>query len=229
MLFRPTGEPIDSVAVAIKPRGTFVWEPTADGINADTAFAVVSGLAASAALLSYEKADTLVSQHLVSGADETEAWFPIDTYPSVVRHGKTEIRLTLANGGPGTADVRLVVYDQDGNLVDRSYQILPVGRQVELSHVDLVDRGKFKGSVRVVSDVPIGMSAELRTVNVRNETIVSALPSMFTGASGRVVFPDYADSSERATELFLLNRGDGGNVSLRFFSRDGEEMAAILR
>ncbi len=52
---------------------------------------------------------------------------------------------------------------------------------------------------------------------------------MFTGASAIVVFPDYADSSERATELFLLNRGDGGKVSLRFFSRDGEEMAAILR
>ena len=146
-----------------------------------------------------------------------------------MRHGKSEIRLTLANGGPGTADVRFVVYDQDGNLVDRSYQILPVGRQVELSLVDLLNRGKFKGSVRVVSDVPIGMSAERRTVNVRNETIVSALPSMFTGASGSVVFPDYADSSGRATELFLLKRGRGGGASLRFFARDGEEMAVILR
>jgi hypothetical protein len=95
--------------------------------------------------------------------------------------------------------------------------------------VDLVDRGKFKGSVRVVSDVPIGMSAERRTVNVRHETIVSALPSMSNGASGRVVFPDYADSSERATELFLLNRGGEGGASLGFFSSGGEEMVVILR
>ena len=73
------------------------------------------------------------------------------------------------------------------------------------------------------------MSAERRTVNVRNESIVSALPSMFTGASGSVVFPDYADSSERATELFLLNRGGAGGASLEFFSRDGEEMEVILR
>lgn len=53
---------------------------------------------------------------------------------------------------------------------------------------------------------PIGMNAELRTVNVRNETIVSALPSMFTGASGRVVFPDYADSSERHGALLVEPR-----------------------
>ena len=161
--------------------------------------------------------------------------------PAALRYDAKNHRLFVSDGnnnGVLVFDARpevlrngFIVYDQDGNLVDRSHQILPVGRQVELSQVDLVDRGKFKGSVRVVSDVPIGMSAERRTVNVRNETIISALPSMVTGASGSVVFPDYADSSERATELFLLNRGGGGagGASLRFFSPDGEEMAVILR
>jgi len=43
------------------------------------------------------------------------------------------------------------------------------------------------------------------------------------------IWGNYTDSSERATELFLLNRGGAGGASLRFFSRDGEEMAVRLR
>ena len=239
--FAFSGEPFtiggtSEVALQIPARGTYVWESAEAGMTVETGFAMVtasSGRPVASVTVSTWTGPTLVSEHAVDGGSAQEAWFPIDTYPSVVRHGQTSFRLTVTNANEGTADVRLLVYDEDGNLLDRSYQILPAGRQVEFTHVDLADRGKFKGSVRVVSDIPITVSAEQRTVNVRNETIVATVPSMTRASGGRtldeVVFPAYADGPDQATQLFLLNRGDAGRATFSFRGQNGDALNAILR
>ena len=160
-----------------------------------------------------------------------EAWFGIDTYPSVVRHGRMEFRVTLANGGARTADVRLIVYTPDGEELTRTHQILPAGHRVEFTQVDLADRGRFKGSVRIVSDVPISMAAHRRTTNIRNELIVARLPSLTLGSgTGRLIFPRFLDSPEVATELFMLSKGtalEGGRVE--FFDERGQPLTVVLR
>ena len=88
----------------------------------------------------------MISERTMVGNSTQQAWFPIDTYPSVARHGKTSFRLTLTNGTEGTADVRLLVYDEDGTLLEPllSDIYLRVDRQ-SFSHVDLADRGLFQG------------------------------------------------------------------------------------
>ena len=72
-LLRDTGETVDEVDLAIPPRGTIVWQPHASGLHDETLFAVFSAKAAGAALVSFEKDGTLVSQHLVPGTAERQA------------------------------------------------------------------------------------------------------------------------------------------------------------
>ncbi|HAK55107.1 MAG TPA: hypothetical protein DCP38_06440 [Acidobacteria bacterium] len=224
------------VPLDVPAHGTAVWSADGSSPAVERGFAMVeafSGHPLAAAIVSSSTGATVISERTSVGGSTPDAWFPVDTYPSVVRHGRTSFRLTLTNATDGTADVRLLVYDEDGRLLDRSYQILPGGRQVELSHVDLTDRGKFRGSIRVASDIPIAMTAEQETVNVRQEAITATVPSMTRSSEGQpvdsVVFPAYADGPEQATQLFLLNRGDAGRATFRFRDAGGAALDAILR
>ena len=239
--FAFSGEPVtlggaSGVPLEIPAHGTPVWTTDGSGVSIEQGFAMVeafSGHPLASTIVSLTKGRTLISEHTTVGNSTQEAWFPVDTYPSVVRHGQTNFRLTLTNATEGTADVRLLVYDEDGNLLNRSYQILPAGRQVEFSHVDLTNRGKFRGSIRIASDIPIAVSADQRTLNVRNETIVATVPSLTRTSRGQtldaVVFPVYADGPNQGTQLFLLNRGDTERVTFRFHGPTGEALSALLR
>ncbi|MAG69375.1 MAG: hypothetical protein CL471_03615 [Acidobacteria bacterium] len=239
--FAFSGEPVtiagaSEVPLDVPAHGTAVWSADGSSPAVERGFAMVeafSGHPLAAAIVSSSTGATVISERTSVGGSTPDAWFPVDTYPSVVRHGRTSFRLTLTNATDGTADVRLLVYDEDGRLLDRSYQILPGGRQVELSHVDLTDRGKFRGSIRVASDIPIAMTAEQETVNVRQEAITATVPSMTRSSEGQpvdsVVFPAYADGPEQATQLFLLNRGDAGRATFRFRDAGGAALDAILR
>ena len=239
--FAFSGEPVtlggaSGVPLEIPAHGTHVWTTDGSGVSIEQGFAMVeafSGHPLASTIVSLTKGRTLISEHTTVGNSTQEAWFPVDTYPSVVRHGQTNFRLTLTNATEGTADVRLLVYDEDGNLLNRSYQILPAGRQVEFSHVDLTNRGKFRGSIRIASDIPIAVSADQRTLNVRNETIVATVPSLTRTSRGQtldaVVFPVYADGPNQGTQLFLLNRGDTERVKFRFHGPTGEALSALLR
>jgi len=113
----------------------------------------------------------------------------------------------------------------------RTYQILPAGRQVAFTHVDLADKGNFRGSVRIISDIAIAMTAEQKTVNLRNETITALLPSMTSTGSPKstVLFPIYRDGPEQATQLFLLNGTEDNRIEFNFYREDGTELSAILR
>ena len=239
--FAFSGEPVtlggaSEVPLEIPAHGTHVWTTDGSGVSIEQGFAMVeafSGHPLASTIVSLTKGRTLISEHTTVGNSTQEAWFPVDTYPSVVRHGQTNFRLTLTNATEGTADVRLLVYDEDGNLLNRSYQILPAGRQVEFSHVDLTNRGKFRGSIRIASDIPIAVSADQRTLNVRNEPIVAPVPSLTRPSRGQtldaVVFPVYADGPNQGTQLFLLNRGDTERVTFRFHGPTGEALSALLR
>ncbi len=235
------GDPMDDVGerglvpYAIPAGGTFVYEARAAGVTPESGFVTVSsngGAPAAAALARFTRSGTVVTESVTEGGAATEAWFPVDTYPSVVRHGRIDYRLTLANGADEPADIRVIVYDPDGRMLRRTHQILPPGRQVEFTQVDLADKGRFKGSVRVVSDVPIGAASHQIVRNVRNETIVSRLPSMSApgGRSDGVVFPGFEDGPRNATQLFVLRKGAGPSEGrLELVGENGEPLVMVLR
>jgi DNA-binding beta-propeller fold protein YncE len=230
----PVGGGSSQVRYSIAACGTFVWESPVTGNVVESGFAVVSaatGLRAASAIVSLSKRGTRITEAAMGGAATRDAWFGIDTYATVVRHGRSEFRVTLANGGDRPADIRLIVYSPDGEELARTHQILPVDRQVEFTQVDLADRGNFKGSVRVVSDVPISITAHRLTTNVRNELIMARLPSLRAPAgTDRIVFPRFLDGSEVATELIMLNNGTAqGKSQVEFFDEAGRPLTVVLR
>ena len=235
-----TGEPLlvdgttSEIPYVVAPNGAFVWEsPTGEPVT-ETGFAVVSATTqapASYTTVRLKKRGVLISESTMGGGSAGEAWFPIDTYPSVVRHGRTDFRVTLTNGGTEPADIRLIMYSPEGQSLSRLYQILPPGRQIEFSQVDLADRGKFKGSLRIVSDVPISITAHQVTTNVRNEPIVARLPSMHAPVkTGRLIFPRFLDGPTIATQFFILRKGDTpAKGMIEFFDWKGTALPVVLR
>ena len=237
--FALSGEPLtiggaSEFSLDVPPHGVHLWDSTNHATTGEAGFAMFtsySGTPSGSAIVSFHKGQTLVSEHQILSGSIRESWFPIETYPSIVRHGQTSFTLFATNDNEGAADVRFLVYNEDGQLLKRTYQILPAGRQVAFTHVDLADKGNFRGSVRIISDIPIAMTAEQQTVNLRNETITALLPSMTSAGSprGTVLFPIYRDGPEQATQLFLLNGAEDNRVEFNFFREDGTELSAILR
>jgi DNA-binding beta-propeller fold protein YncE len=235
----PQGDPMKyqatrgDVSYSIPARGTFVWESPPSGDTAETGFAVAtvsSGTPVGGVIISNQKGALLLSEHSTGSGSTNEAWFPIDTYPTVVRHGRIDFRVTLSNSGTDAADVRLILHDPEGRIVNRTYQILGPNMQVEFSQVELLDKGRFKGSLRVVSDAPISVTAQQTTVNVRNETITSEIPSITTETAAPLVFPRFVDGPHIATQLFVLNKGNASTRGrIEFFNEKGEPLTVVLR
>ncbi len=128
------GEPLvvidgrSRVRYLIAARGTFVAELPGDRTAAARGFATVTAtteVPIASAIVGIRSGGTLITEGGVSGGSANEAWFPIDTYTSVVRHGKIGFRVTIANGGGQPADMRLILYDPDGNEIQRMNQIHP--------------------------------------------------------------------------------------------------------
>ena len=224
-----------AVEYSIPANGTFVYEAGSTGNTAETGFLTVSatgGAPVGTAILRFGKSGTLVTESIVGGGSSNEAWFPVDTYPSVVRHGRIDQGLTLANGEDEPADVRVIVYDPDGQVLTRTNQIIPPNRQVEFTQVDLADKGRFKGGIRVVSDVPIAAASHRLVRNIRNETIVSNVPSMSSpgGRPDGVVFPGFVDGPRNSTQLFVLRKGTGpADGRLEIMDENGEPLVVVLR
>ena len=235
------GEPMpvldgqSAIPYSIAANGTFVFDATSSSNTVETGFVTLSSSTEApvgTAIVSFGKDGTLISESRMGSGSANEAWFPVDTYPSVVRHGRIQFRLTVTNGEPGPADLRLIVYDPDGQVLARTNQILPANRQVEFTHVDLVDKGKFRGSIRVVSDIPVSVTAHQLVRNIRNETIVSHVPSMTkpNRGGGPVVFPRFTDSPRISTQLFMLSKGSVPTEGkVEFFDENGEPLVVVLR
>ena len=104
------------VAYSIAVNGVSVWDSPVDANVPETGFAAVAGATRPivTGMVRLNKRGTLISESGAGGGSVTDAWFPIDTYPSVVRLGRTVFRVTLANGGAQPADLRLILYNPVG-------------------------------------------------------------------------------------------------------------------
>jgi hypothetical protein len=227
-----------TITYSIVPGGAFVNESGEDTRPLATGSGIIraaEGPAPTAYALSMtERRDrSLASAHIVPSHQEgTLFWGPVDTYPSLLRHGDIEMTLDLANEGPVPATVYLELFDTDGVSSGRVEQIVPLGRRDELSLEDAFGRSPIRGTLRVFSDAPI-VAALRRTVeNVIGERIVTDIPLQPNPESAidSLIFPLFADGSGIATEMLMMNSGRTDRTgSLRVRGEAGEVLTMILR
>ena len=72
-------------------------------------------------------------------------WAPVNTYPSLLRHGDIDVELSLVNEGPVPATVYLELFDLDGNSLAKHERIVPLGRRVQLSLEDVFGASPVAG------------------------------------------------------------------------------------
>ena len=139
------------------------------------------------------------------------------------------MQLTIANPGLIAATVRFILRDLDGNIVDRLEQSLLGGLQRSFSFSGLFNRQQFAGTVAIASDHNIGVSAQLHTVNLRGDEILTELPVLSGASTGKVVYP-YLDGAGISTEM-IISAGDETELQTRleFFTPNGEVMEVIVR
>ena len=245
VLLNPTDEPVagvfeidgGTVNFEIAPGGVFVQETQQDTRPAATGYGIVRairGAAPSAAVLVLaERRDASIrSAHVVTSHQEgTLMWAPVNTFPSLLRHGDIDVELSLVNEGPVPATVYLELFDLDGNSTAKLERIVPLGRRVHLSLEDAFRRSPLRGTVRVFSDSAVAALLQRRTVNVLGDLVVTNVPLQpARQAADSLLYPRFENGEGSATELLVINTGRRDQQGkLRVRSPDGEAQTVVLR
>ena len=113
--------------------------------------------------------------------------------------------------------------------MERFEQNLPIGERWDISLVELSKRNRFRGTVRVVSNPPVVVSAMRVTENVQGDLVEVELP-VTNPDRDRSGDPLWVDGDGIASEIILLNTNESvAGGSLRLFSGNGQPMEMILR
>ena len=186
-----------------------------------------------AARLSLWKGTLLLSETETLAQVATQnAWMPVDTMASIIRHGEARMSFTFANPSRTPATVRLTLFDEMGEEQARWEQILPAFAQREWSLGDLFNVRKHRGTVRFWSDVPLALSARRVTRNMRGEPVENEIGYLDSSAlvARTLEFPEISDGAGLATELILINPGqEAADAQLSFVNTSGEPKEIILR
>lgn len=242
-----TGQPVkwsassEGLTYKIQPSGTFHVKLHSDSFLPEGAYAVVrpdqvAKFPWSAALVSVSKDSLLLSQTAIATHTPTQmAWFPVDTIPDLIRHSETPsiMNFSVADASSTPALLRFTLFDTDGKEQGRYEQILPIGTQREWSLADLFNVEKFRGSVRLWSDVPVAVSDKRVTNSLRGEPVESELGYIdANGLKGTqtVEFPTILDGAGIATEIVLINPTESEiKGQIQFDSLDGQPSEIVLR
>ena len=136
--------------------------------------------------------------------------------------------VTIANGNPQGASIRMVLRDTEGTQVARHEQLLPSGLQRTFYLSDIFDRSQFSGTLNLSIDMPVAISARQVTTSLRGDRILSELPIMNDPRIGSV-FP-FIDGQGVSTQMFFSSEMEKTiETQVDFFDRDGEAMEVILR
>lgn len=242
--FDRDGEPLDlgngmagPVPYRAGPGESFVATLESPLTLAVGAYAVVTPIegSASAALarLSLRQGERLVSETEIPARTPTQnAWIPVDTLPSILRHGDSRMDMAVANPSRTPATVRLTLFDARGRESGRWEQIFPAFSQRAYSLGDIFNKRRHRGSIRLWSDVPVGLSARRITRNLDGDSVENevgyVVPMELSEES--VEFPGIVDGEGLATEITLLNPAStSAQAELRFSADAGAPRAAILR
>jgi hypothetical protein len=131
------------------------------------------------------------------------------------------------------ADIVFTLFDMNGDEQDRYEQIVPAGSQREWSLADLFNMQKFRGSVRIWSDVPIALGSRRTTTTLRGEPTENEIGYIDVASlrgKQRIEFPAISEGAGVATEIFLVNpTSEDVKGQLKFISSGGTPSEVALR
>jgi hypothetical protein len=176
----------------------------------------------------------LVNQRAVPArAPTNRAWMTVDTEPNVVRNGYSEMVVAFANPTNTPAEMRLMLFDTAGVEKGRYVQILPPHMQQKLTLAEMFNVTRFEGSVRLWSDVPLGVSPQRTTKSVRNELVetqIDYLKEETLQGKRSVAIPGVMDGEGMSTQVVFANPTEAPmKDSWKFLSTDGAAIDVVMR
>ena len=231
----------ESIPYGVEPGDVVRFRIKSSSLMPETAYVVIRSqtgteLPWTGAVVSLWKDALLQTETIIPVQSRTAmAWIPVDTLPSVIRHGRSpsQMSFAVANSTRTPALLRFTLFDVNGDEQGRYEQILPVDSQREWSLADLFNLQEFRGSVRLWSDVPVAVSAQRITRTLRGENVRSELGYVdITSLEGKrtLELPHLLNGLDVSTEIILINPTEAeleGN--LEFLSREGVATAVVLR
>ncbi|MBF85844.1 MAG: hypothetical protein CL489_15430 [Acidobacteria bacterium] len=225
------------VTYQINPGEVFRWTLESPYGVPETTYGVIRPTVGSApsamARVSLLKGTLLLSETEIPARVTTQsAWFPIDTLPSIIRHGEAKMIFAFANPSRTPATVRLTLFDELGKEQGRWEQILPAFNQREWSLGELFNVRKHRGTVQLWTDVPLALSGRRITRNLRGEPVENELGYVVSAepASQSLELPGILDGQGLATELVLINPWqEAAKTLMTFVGSEGQPKDIILR
>ena len=244
VLLNPTDAPMAGtlaigetfVPYSIDARGVFVHDVPDDGKARTSTYAVIRAEGEPPVLSSIVRAHrrdgSLRTAAAWQGVEGTHFWAPINTYPTMLRHGKIQYELDMVNEGPVPATVYLDHFDTDGNHRGRYERIVPLGKKMVLDLEHTFGIGALRGSVRIFSDSDVALTLLKKVTNIRGELVFSDVPLQDASdeTRERLAFPLFANGNGHATELVLINPSNTDTDGiLNIKTSQGDTREAILR
>ncbi len=236
-LFDHAGKELEHQLYVVEPGAALVWQPPTTGLVPRSGYVRVrptsSMQPAMATIVRREDAGLITMTSSPVAVDVERGSLPVNTMPDLIRHGRrTSLDLVIANPGAHGAAIRMILRDLEGREVGRAEQLILPESQSDFTLASLFDRARFAGSLTLVSDVPVAVSARQVTVNVVGDEILTELPVMaLTGGQpvGPAVFP-FTDGDGASTQMFLLSSdGEAVETELQFFAAGGQSLEVLLR
>ena len=234
VMFDEFGKELQSQAYTLAPGAVSVWQPAAAGLIPRHQYIVVhpeSGMAPVIASLVHRSDKGLITLTGAGTANVLKrAQVPVNTMPDLLRHGRrTAFHLVIANADRQGASVRFILRDLDGREVDRVEQLFLPGMQRDFTLGSLFDMTKFAGSITIISDVPVAVSARQITMNIRGDEILTGIPILQGLSQTPLMFP-YVDGSGQSTQLYIVSDDETDiDSEIEFFKTNGEKLEVILR
>jgi hypothetical protein len=227
----------DSVPYHLNPGEVFRWTLESPYGVPETTYGVIRPTVGSApsatARVRLLRGTLLLSETEIPARVTTQsAWVPVDTLPSIIRHGEAKMMLTFANPSRTPATVRLTLFDEVGREQGRWEQILPAFSQRERSLGELFNVRKHRGTVRLWTDVPLALSARRITRNLRGEPVENELGYVDSTklTNEGLELPAIFDGQGLATEIVLINPlQEATKALLTFAGSEGQSKDIILR
>ena len=203
---RSLGTESDLMSYHIAPHSTHVIRSDGAGPSASlghvTLGATIGGLPHASILTLRKSGDTWTNESLTTGVYGQEARFAVDQRPNPVRHGEIDTVIGIINTSTSQATIELSL---DGEIIGSTN--VAVGEQASLGLGELAGN-HAEGLVSVVSSIPVTISAQQVTTNLRAEQIVLNLPALTEISHVPLVI----NGEGISTEIRLANNGQEGQT-----------------
>ena len=232
-----TGANTQRLSYKIAPGGYFLLRQSDSSVWAKQVYALIDTegpLPSGGGILSLWNESLLVSRTTIPLQGTTHyAWIPIDTLPSLIRHGKAQMVFSIANPTRSPATLRFTLFDVSGQEKGRFEQILPPYWEQGFSLSDLFNVQEFEGVIRLWSDARVAVNATRITESLRREPVLNHIGYIDQEAlqdTRNVMLPGIFNGDGLATEILLLNPHDNpADGTLHFYSPDGANSEIMLR